>query len=278
MQVFERKRNPDALNGITRNKTIAPQNDAIADDMMLKDADTGEIVAMQVRMPELNSIARELARHLRFAKLPWTDPRGTLTKNERLSGIGANTIAVGYTAPNKMYKRYAAKLAPVHIDAKPTGDLLLALAPAMWAKFHELLPDIADNHRKLTEEQLHPDWFLNNTPFTSGIINDNAVLPYHKDAGNVKDAWSMMIVMRNKVDGGALHIPEYDLTLAEPDLAITYFCGQNLMHGVTPLIKRSRNGYRYSVVYYTKTSLRDCGSAKDEIRRAQIAATERSAR
>lgn len=277
MRILEVKHNPDALAGITRNKTIAPKRDAINDDVLIKDADTGEILGAQVVATELNQLGREIARHLRFARLPWTDPKGTLKKNERLSGIGANTVLLGHTAPNKMYKRYAAKLAPIHIETKATGDLFMSLAPKMWERFKQACPDQAEQHQRLTTEQLNQDWFMAGTPFTSGVVNDNAVLPYHKDAGNIKDAWSMMLVLRSKVDGGYLDIPEYGCTLGVPDLSLTFFCGQSLMHGVTPMIKRSSDAYRFSIVYYTKTALRDCGNAEDEVKRAQIAATQRAA-
>lgn len=278
MKILDVKHKPDALASITRNKTIAPKANGIDDDVILRDADTGDVIACQVTAPELSELGREIARHLRFAKLPWTDPKGTLKKNERLSGIGANTVLLGYTAPNKMYKRYAGKLAPIHIDTKPTGDLFMALAPMMWQRFQDSVPPEAHRHNQLTRETLHEDWLMAGTPFSSGVVNDNAVLPYHKDAGNIKDAWSMMLVLRNKVDGGYLDVPEYGVTLGVPDLSLLFFCGQSLMHGVTPMIKRSSDAYRFSIVYYTKTALRDCGSAEDEIRRAQIAATQRASR
>lgn len=278
MKTLDATHNPDALASITRNKTIAPRLHGITEDVILRDAGTQEIIGAQVRVPELAELGREIARHLRFAKLPWTDPKGTLKKNERLSGIGANTVLLGYTAPNKMYKRYAGKLAPIHIETKQTGDLFMALAPIMWKRFQDTLPDQAKRHDALTRGTLHQDWLMAGTPFSSGVVNDNAVLPYHKDAGNIKDAWSMMLVLRNKVDGGYLDIPEYDVTLGVPDLSVMFFCGQSLMHGVTPMIKRSSDAYRFSIVYYTKTALRDCGSAEDEIKRAQIAATQRASR
>lgn len=278
MKILEANHNPDALASITRNKTIAPKSEGITDDVILRDAQTQEIIGAQVRVPELADLGREIARHLRFAKLPWTDPNGTLKKNERLSGIGANTVLLGYTAPNKMYKRYAGKLAPIHIETKQTGDLFMALAPIMWKRFQDTLPEQAKRHDALTRETLHQDWLMAGTPFSSGVVNDNAVLPYHKDAGNIKDAWSMMLVLRNKVDGGYLDIPEYGITLGVPDLSVMFFCGQSLMHGVTPMVKRSSDAYRFSIVYYTKTALRDCGSAEDEIKRAQIAATQRASR
>jgi hypothetical protein len=276
MQSYEVSKNPDALSAITLNRTIAPVQNGTSDDAMVIDKDTGEVIAVQVVMPELRSEGRELARMLRYAKLPWTDPNGTLTKNERLSGMGANTIAVGYTAPNKMYKRYAAKLAPVHFDAIPTGNLLLSIAQPMWKRFQEILPAEASAHQSMTEEQIHPDWFLNQTPFTSGVVNNSAVLPYHKDAGNIKGAWSMMLCLRSKMKGGGLHLLEYDTTFAIPDLSVLFFCGQKTIHGVTPFIQRSKEAYRFTVVYYTKTALRDCGSAAEETLRAQLSATERA--
>jgi len=275
MHEIEVARNPDALSTIKLNRTIAPILNGDDRDLILRDRATGEVVACQVSMPELTTEARLLARLLRFTKQPWSDPNGTLTKTERLSGIGSNNLMIGHTAPNAMYKRYASKIAPVHIENPATGELFSIIAQPIWQKFVEVLPQEASHHLELTRNAIHEDWWINKTPFSSGVCNDKAVLPYHKDQGNVVNAWSMMFCIRNKMNGGHLHLPEYDATLAIADLSVLFFCGQRTIHGVTPLLPKAKEAYRFSTVYYTKSLMAKCGPAKEEVLRAQIASTAR---
>ena len=275
MQEVRLARIEDGLANVKLNRTIAPASIGDASDIIIRDAVSNEVVACQVQMPELAKDARELARLLRFTKQGWSDPRGTLPKSERLSGIGSNNLMIGNISPNALYKRYAAKVAPVHIDNARTGQLFLDCAASMWQMFQDVLPVEAQRHAQLTTDALHNDWLLNGTPFSSGICNNSSVLPYHKDQGNIKDAWSMMLCLRNKMNGGALHLPEYGVSFAIADLSLLLFCGQKIVHGVTPLLPQSKEAYRFTIVFYTKTQLRKCGSAADEVKRAQIAATER---
>ena len=275
MQEIELRRIPNALSTIRLNKSLAPKLTASNADTIIRDADTREVVACQIKMPELKEEGRQLARLLRFTKQPWSDPRGNQKVSNRLSGIGSNNITFGHTAPNAMFKHYATVVAPVHTQNIPTANLFEKIAQPMWRKFNELLPDEASKHLAITASNIHPDWWINETPFSSGICNDISVLPYHKDQGNLKDAWSMMLCLRNKVGGGHLHLPEYDHTFAIDDLSLLLFCGQKTVHGVTPFIVSSKESYRFTIVFYTKTQIAKCGPATTEVRRAQLASTNR---
>jgi hypothetical protein len=273
MLIVEKEYDTKNLEGITRNKTVPTHREGASDDLMIIDAVTKQPVLLQVNLTELKPQMRELARQLRFLKIKWSDPVGKLTKSERLSGIGSNNITFGHTAPNAMYKRHAARIAPIHLESPATANLLTSLIVPAWQQFQKHLPDIATQHQQKTVQEIHQDWLLEKTPFTSGICNHTSVLPYHKDAGNLLDAWSMMLCSRKDVDGGGLHIPEYDTTLAIPDCSLTIFCGQKLLHGVTPLVYKKKGAYRFTIVYYTKQALSKCGAAADETLRAQKRAT-----
>jgi hypothetical protein len=112
------------------------------------------------------------------------------------------------------------------------------------------------------------DWKIGDTPFTSGIINKNNQLPYHFDAGNVKNVWSNMVVFKKDVTGGCLACPELGITFELKDNSVLMFDGQNILHGVTPFNKTSPNGYRYSIVYYSLLPMWNCLPPKEEIKQA----------
>jgi hypothetical protein len=106
------------------------------------------------------------------------------------------------------------------------------------------------------------------TTWTSGVVNQNSQLPYHRDGFNFP-TWSAMPVIRRGVDGGHLHLPEYDLTVACRDGWAVFFCGQQLLHGVTPMRLTKPDGYRFSVVYYALRGMKDCHTYAEETRAAQ---------
>lgn len=123
--------------------------------------------------------------------------------------------------------------------------------------------------------QVKPEWRLSEeTYWTSGVINDTSELPYHRDSFNF-DAWSAMPVLRRGVRGGGLHLPEYDLTFECRDAMTVFFSGYRLVHGVTPIERVEKDGYRYSVVFYALRGMKDCFSAAEETRYANRKRTTR---
>lgn len=150
-----------------------------------------------------------------------------------------------------------------------------------WAvKLLDLLrgvdPAIADRDEATMREVL-PDWRMAGTTWTSGVVNQNSQLPYHRDGFNFP-TWSAMPVLRRACDGGHLHLPEYDLTVACRDGWGVFFCGNALVHGVTPMRLTAPDGYRFSVVYYALRGMKDCHTFAEETRHAQRMRTERERR
>lgn len=119
------------------------------------------------------------------------------------------------------------------------------------------------------------DWFLGESElWTSGVINQSSVLPYHRDSFNFP-TWSAMPVLRRGMDGGYLSVPEYDVVIACRDRYVVFFPGHDLVHGVTPMRPRARGAYRYSIVYYALRGMKDCFTAAEETAYARVRRTER---
>lgn len=216
--------------------------------------------------PEL---LRALARFLRFT----VKFQGTKNNRSRMSGIKAANEYFGTVPPNPTRKRYACRDGRLWAKSAEMRALLEPISVQAWSAFQNLLPAQAQAHEEIVEANIHPDWLIAGTPFTSGIINDKAALPYHKDSGNIHGTWSMMVSVRFGVDGGALCMPNYDLTLGIPHGSLTIFNGAETWHGVTPLVMRTKDAYRFTLVWYVKRLIADCGCRDDEPRRASKAAT-----
>jgi len=206
--------------------------------------------------------------------IPWNDSYKTKNGSARVSGIRYANQVFGTVAPQPMRRRYGCRYAVFHEQRPDIVGLLGEVFTGAWDTFQEHLPGPANQTMDLVSDQIHDDWRFRDTPWTSGIINDIVSIPYHRDSGNIAGTWSAMIVLRNKADGGHLHLPEYGIMLDCFDRALVYFDGQATWHGVTPITLRNKEAFRRSIVMYSKRGCRDCGPAEFEAARAARQATE----
>jgi hypothetical protein len=111
------------------------------------------------------------------------------------------------------------------------------------------------------------EWRITDTPFTSGIINQNNRLKYHFDSGNFDSVYSNMIVLKDNVKGGFLAVPEFDMVFECANNTIVMFDGQKIMHGVTEIYKQTPTAHRYSIVYYSLQQMWNCDTIDEELLR-----------
>jgi hypothetical protein len=76
-----------------------------------------------------------------------------------------------------------------------------------------------------------------------------------------------MVGFKSNVKGGHLAIPEYDIGLEIANNSVVLFDGQKICHGVTPITLKSKNAYRYTVVYYTLQQMWKCQPITEEVAR-----------
>jgi hypothetical protein len=166
----------------------------------------------------------------------------------RINGLANESQTFGYTQPNALRRRYAPTTSRFAVR-DPAGHALLEQAASWYADaLTAHLPEIAAAARQITAG-VDPQWQLGTSWWTSGIVNKNTPLLYHRDASN-HPAWSAMLVTRWGMRGGHLHIADYDITLACDHGHVVYFAGYELVHGVTPFTASLRGAWRYSAVYY----------------------------
>ena len=252
----------------------APVLEGINESVTLRDADTNEIVCIQYLLPtegESDKVRRQLSRQLKLTNV-FHGSKG-ITGVARLSGIQYESETFGYVPPVKIRRRFGVSSAALNRERPEIANLLDYEAKELWEAFQMIAPEMAADHLKIVEESILKDWWLAQTPFSSGIINNTAALPYHKDSSNVQGALSMMLCLRRHVRGGCLNLPEYGVTFGIPNNSAFFFNGQKFWHGVTPLDFTREDAYRYTIVYYTKREIMGAEFAKDEIAAAKRLAT-----
>jgi hypothetical protein len=150
--------------------------------------------------------------------------------------------------------------------------LLTRAGAEAWRQLEVVMPGAALAHRSAVRSTIASCWQLPGY-WTSGIVNLNNALPYHRDGGNLAGALSAMICLRRNVTGGYLHLADYDVWLGVPDHSLVVFYGSRVLHGVSPLSVRP-GGRRYTAVFYARAGLRvGADTPAAEVRRAQLVAT-----
>lgn len=250
----------------------------IDDDAVIVDADTGHVVAVQiVRHRHLADLIGRALRGVRFDSPVTT--RGTSTNEARLSGIVVVHRTFGYAPPVPLRRRYSCSRCRFDREHPSVMTRIETLCRVAERDFRVHAPEVYDETAEHVRDLIPDAWRITGTPWTSGIINSSAALPYHRDSGNVRGSWSAMLAAKRHVSGGLLHLADFNAWLAVPNGSISIFDGQSVLHGVTPFRLTRPDGYRYTLVTYAKSEMRHCSpDPADEARRAQAAATEATER
>jgi hypothetical protein len=186
----------------------------------------------------------------------------------RLNGLKTTSRIFGYNPRNAIRKDFcsATSMAVEH----PTEHAVICdFGKQLTTLYAQYFPDIYAIHEGNVEGKVRDGWRIEQTPFTSGIVNKNNPLKYHFDAGNIRDVLSNMVVFKKDIGGGYLSCPEFDIGFEVADNTVILFDGQNILHGVTPIKRHSEHAYRYSVVYYTLQAMWSCLPINEEIARAR---------
>lgn len=193
----------------------------------------------------------------------------------RYSGLHYRAAAFGWR-PRAVTKKgqdacHAASMARTGPDQHA---VLVALGVSIEETFRTAVPERYRADQEAIAD-VRPDWRLTpGSPWTSGVLNYNAVLPFHRDRANYP-TWSGMFVIRRHARGGHLVLPDYETVVACRDGYVVYFDGKSLTHGVTPMRFLRDDGYRISGVYFTMREMRRCLDFAEEQERGARTRTER---
>ena len=164
-----------------------------------------------------------------------------------------------------------ASMAREHPDGH---DELTSWASHVSDRLAAMAPEIYRHQRDKLHDLVLPDWRFGETAFTSGIVNKNNALFYHRDGGNFPDTWNAMLTLANNIRGGELVLPEFRLAIRYTGAELSVFHAQKIIHGVMPIQLHGHDSYRYSVVYFCAQGLKNCLTPKEEVERIRRVKTE----
>lgn len=200
------------------------------------------------------TLALRTALHETLPGLPLTE---TLRAN---TGYRNASRVFGWSPRKPMFQRDSCHPTDMMLREPRAAAVLCDVADFCGAQMAEYLPDVVGGDTA-TLSPILPDWRITDGPgalWTSGVVNRNSPMPYHRD-GNNFPTWSAMPVVRTNVSGGHLHLVDYDLVVPCVDGSVVYLWGQRDVHGVTPMRARPRvRAYRYTVVFYALRGMQNC--------------------
>ena len=165
---------------------------------------------------------------------------------------------------------------------KESGAALFA-DPAIREMFAIVAAAAAEHEPKRYEaqreyaERLLPDWRINETPWTTLTVNNNYSTGIHVDSGDLDAGVSCLLVLRRgDYDGAILTFPQWEIgvDLQDGDLLLM---DAHQWHANTPMVMRSADAERVSVVFYLREGLLRCDTpeAEEAKHQAQVAAYNR---
>lgn len=232
----------------------------LKDEFKLIDEDSGEVVALYCKPSGETEAFNDIFDACRDVKY---------CADYRTNGLKTTSRIFGFNPRNAIRKDFCSVASLATED--PAIHQRILNGGTLAAKYYALHnQELYDNHLETTREKIVDDFRYADVPFTSGIINDNNPLCYHFDSGNFKHVWSAMIVLKHKIAGGYLAMPEYDVMVEVVNHSIFYFDGQAILHGVTPIKKLASDSRRFSLVYYSLQNMWNCQPLRQEIARARM--------
>jgi hypothetical protein len=141
------------------------------------------------------------------------------------------------------------------------------------------VPDaLADYWARVDAAGINRGWLLPGTPFSTAQINESSAVKYHYDAADVPDTWNCLFILNSQMVGGLTVLPRFRLAFSASGFAFCGFPTVAEIHGVTPLVKRSPDAFRYAMIFYTMDGMKRCGTPEEELERVREWSTTSEAR
>lgn len=253
-QVLEEVRLPIELKNYKKRSAIVEDCARFIDrPTIIFDVEQAKVSVVYLELEDDHNDVVEALRSIKYSTAGRTD------------GMLSTSRTIGYLPRHNLRRDYCSA-AGLERDNPQAHELVLRYAKQVSTYYQQYNPDLYAEHQRQIERVL-PEYTVRDSVFTSGIINKNNPLPYHHDTGNFKDVWSNMLVFKHKVEGGHLAVPEYDACFELKNNSLLMFDGQSLIHGVTPIRKKSREGHRFSIVFYSLQQMWKCLTPEEEVKR-----------
>lgn len=199
-----------------------------------------------------------------------------MQRAERSSGLWSTYRTFGFL-PRVAKNRSFCTACGLAYDKPGIHQALVATCRVIYQHVEHHFSDIFKKTQAIIEADINHAWRIPEMPFTSGIINKDTPLKYHRDRANYNDQLSLLVCLRKKSMGGHLVIPELNIRCVLTDGQFLLMDGKRFMHGVTPILNEP-DGYRYSVVLYAMQQMRHCLPPEEELQRIRRLKREREHR
>lgn len=118
-------------------------------------------------------------------------------------------------------------------------------------------------------EKTHANWVVPGTVYTTITVNKNFRTAAHKDAGDLEEGFSNMIVLhQGKFSGANLVLPNWRIAVKLQSLDFVMFDAHEF-HGNTALVKHTADAVRCSLVCYYREKMYLCKSSEEELEQAK---------
>jgi len=194
-------------------------------------------------------------------------------KNRRIAGLITKSRIFGFKPREKIRNDFCTAT-QLSRESPKEHKIICDFSKEISKYYRKFCGEIYAEHEEITKSKLLPEWTLEGTPFSSGIVNRNNALHYHFDSGNFKSVYSNMVAFKSNVKGGYLSLPQYDVGFEIANNSLMLFDGQKILHGVTPFKLLSKEAYRISIVYYSLQQMWKCEPLNAELARIKDVRTE----
>lgn len=137
---------------------------------------------------------------------------------------------------------------------------------------------LAEYQRLVEEAGIKPSWLIPGTPFSTAQLNESSAVKYHFDAADVPNTWNCLFVFNSQMAGGLTVLPRWRVAFSAAGFCFLGFPTVKELHGVTPLVKRSRAAFRYAMIFYTMDAIKRCGTPEEELNRVREWSTRSEAK
>jgi len=252
--ILKRKPNFKSKEYVYRTALENDYKTLIKESCIMIDEDTGKLIGVYLVMPKT-------PRNLLLALLSIK-----IGKSKRVKGLITRSRIIGWKPRLQITNDYCTS-AGLATESPREHKIICDFAKELSKYYEKYCKRIFLQHGEITKDRILPEWTIEDTPFSSGIVNRDSALHYHFDHGNVRDVYSAMVAFKSNQKGGHLALPEYNIGLEIANNSVLLFDGQKILHGVTPFKLLSEHGYRLTVVYYTLQQMWKCEPLTKELAR-----------
>jgi len=206
----------------------------------------------------IKSIEGKLRQFIEIANNEFRSDRVPKSTMVRASGVEQYSTIIGSVPPKPHLRRPYPSISSVHNTKSARTFIKAMLAACREAEnvIREIIPEQYETQLKLIEENV-PEKYRFGKLFTSSINNYNISAPFHRDTANIKGCVNVIINKKQDVQGGDLHVPDYNATMDGIDNSMVVYPAWRNVHGVTPITPTKPKGYRNSLVFYPLASFKD---------------------